>query len=504
MPYRLDSSTAVAVIGAGTMGAGIAQLAAQAGHSVRLLDAQPGAAAAAQGRIAEELSDAVRRERLSAADRDGVLERIEVVAQLHELSTCGLAIEAIVEHLESKQALLSGLETVLHEHAVIASNTSSISITALAQRLLHRGRLIGWHFFNPATHMRLVEVVAGADTDPALVAAMHELSSRWGKFAVEAPNTPGFLVNRVARPFYGEALRLLAEQVASVSVIDRLLREGGGFAMGPFELMDLIGVDVNLAVTESVFQATGYDSRYVPHWIQQELVRGGRLGRKSGRGFYDYETALEEETPVRTTAAVAPVRHAREALLLAPLLARLRAAGVPCERDERLGPESCAIDEALVMLSDGRSAAARAAELARPVLLLDLARDFASTPVLGVAMSPHSESARDKLAASLACADIELLPLGDAAGLVVLRTVCCLANEAADMLTWTPAKARDIDTAMRLGTSYPIGPLAWADALDPARVARVLGHLQQHYGEPRYRRAPRLSQLSFSGGRFHD
>ena len=281
MPYSLNTSTAVAVIGAGSMGAGIAQLAAQSGHPVRLFDAQPGAAAAALQRIAADLAGAVQRGKLDAAARDAVLARIGVAEQVDALAGCGIAVEAIVERLDAKQALLRQLEATLGPDAVLATNTSSISITAVAQGLQHPQRLIGWHFFNPATRMKLVEVIPGIETDPALVAAMHALSRAWGKTSVDAPNAPGFIVNRVARPYYAEGLRLLAERLAPAPAIDKLMREAGGFAMGPFELMDLIGLDVNLSVTESVFQATAFDPRYAPHLVQQELVRSGRFGRKS-------------------------------------------------------------------------------------------------------------------------------------------------------------------------------------------------------------------------------
>lgn len=505
MTYRLDTATPVAVIGAGTMGAGIAQLAAQAEHPVRLYDMQSHAADAARERIAADLEVGVSRGRLRAAQRAAILSRIEVVKQLESLAVCGLAIEAIVERLDAKQALLSELEQVLPAEAVLATNTSSISITQVAQGLQHRQRFLGWHFFNPATRMKLVEVIAGLDTDPVLVSQMQELSARWGKTALLAPNTPGFLVNRVARPYYAESLRLLAERIASVPVIDALLRESGGFPMGPFELMDLIGLDVNLSVTESVFVTTAFDSRYAPHWIQQELVRAGRIGRKSGKGFYEYEpmslpssvpTLVPEDAPV-------PVRYASDMGLLTPLLDRLMAAGVKLALDASIARESMAFGGTRVMLCDGRTATECAAEGQGAVVLLDLALDYASTPLLGAAASAGAEAQLRSFAAVLAAAGVGVLPLADVAGLVVLRTVCCLVNEAADVMSWAGASARDIDCAMCLATAYPKGPLAWADALGPSRVLRTLANLQAHYGDARYRRAPQLSRVHFARGRFH-
>lgn len=505
-PQILDASTRVAVIGAGSMGAGIAQLAAQAGHAVCLHDAQPGAAARGRERIAADLDGAVKRGRLSADERAAILARVTVTEAIEALAGCGLAVEAIVEKLEPKQALFRRLQELLGPEAVLATNTSSISVTAVAQGLAHPQRLIGWHFFNPATRMKLVEIIRGVETDAALLPALHALSRAWGKTAVDAPNAPGFLVNRVARPYYAEGLRLLAERIAPAPAIDRLLREAGGFALGPFELIDLIGVDVNLAVTESVFQATGFDARYAPHLIQQELVRSGRLGRKSGRGFYDHGegAAKPEVAMVEPAAAPATLRCATDAELLAPLLARLQAAGVGIEVDERLPAGSVQLGATRIALTDGRTAAEHGAAEGQPLLLLDLARDYATTPLLGAAAGPGGEPALPALAALLQPAGIALVALADVAGLVVMRSVACLANEAADVMSWSGSAAQDIDIAMVLGTAYPQGPLTWADALGPARVARLLGHLQAHYGEARYRCAPALSRLRHAGGRFHD
>ena len=503
MGYSLDSQTLVAVIGAGSMGAGIAQLAAQSGHAVRLHDAQGGAAASALSRIAADLDGAVKRGKLDAAERDAVLARIGVADDISALAGCGLVVEAIVERLDVKQSVLRALESALGPDAVLATNTSSISITAVAQGLHHPQRLIGWHFFNPATRMKLVEVIPGVETDPALVPAMHALSKAWGKTSVDAPNAPGFIVNRVARPYYAEGLRLLAEGLAPAPAIDRLMREAGGFALGPFELMDLIGLDVNLSVTESVFQATGFDPRYAPHLIQQELVRGGRFGRKTGRGFYAYG----KDVPAPVVPNVAPgdsggtLAAAANLGLLGPLVQRLQAAGVRVTMHDGLPDETLALGSTRIALTDGRTAAERCKGNA--LILLDLARDFSTTTTLGAAPSRTAAAQLPALAALLQAARIALIRLNDVAGLALMRTVCCLANEAADVMTWTGTRAADIDTAMRLGTAYPVGPLAWADAIGPSRVAAVLANLQAHYGEVRYRRAPALSALQHDGGTFH-
>jgi len=502
MTWTLDSSTIVGVIGAGSMGAGIAQLAAQSGHAVRLFDAQAGAAERALTRIDADLAAAVKKGRLDEHERAGVRSRLAAVESLEALAGCGLVVEAIVERLDAKQALFKQLEGLLDSRAVFATNTSSISISAVAQGLAHPQRLIGWHFFNPPTRMKLVEVIRGVETDPALATGLHALGKSWGKSSVDAPNAPGFIVNRVARPYYAEGLRLLGERIAEPQAIDRLLREAGGFALGPFELIDLIGADVNLSVTESVFAATGWDSRYAPNLIQQELVRAGRYGRKSGRGFYDYrDGAKAPEAAVVAPAANVPAAVASaQPGLLAPLVERLRSAGVPIATDAALPSESLRVGGVIAVLTDGRTLAERAAASPEPMLLLDLARDFSTTTVIGATGSDESLQA---LAALLKAGQIELIALADVAGLVLMRTVACLANEAADVMTWTGTTAADIDIAMRLGTAYPIGPLAWADAIGVSRIVGLLAHLQAHYGDARYRRSPLLSARHYSKGRFH-
>ena len=505
MAFAIDKATPVAVIGAGSMGAGIAQLAAQSGHPVRLFDTQPGASERALGRIDADLAGAVKRGRMDEAERAAVCSRLQPVADFAALAGCGLAVEAIVEKLEAKKGLFAELEKVLAPDAILATNTSSISITAIAQGLANPRRVVGWHFFNPVTRMKLVEVIPGVETDPALVTAMHALGKAWGKTSVDAPNAPGFIVNRVARPYYAEGLRMLAERIAKPEAIDRLLREAGGFAMGPFELIDLIGADVNLSVTESVFAATAWDTRYAPHIIQQELVRAGRFGRKSGAGFYSY--AEGAKAPVAATVAAAesapPLRAAADAGLLGPLVERLRGTGATIETDAMLPPETIRIGTAVVGLTDGCTLAERRADAmggTAPSVLLDLARDYATTSALG---ATGSAEALADLAALLKPASIDVIALDDVAGLVVMRTIAGLVNEAADLMTWTGTRAADIDTAMRLGMAYTLGPLAWADAIGASRAAAVLENLHRHYGEPRYRRSPRLARAHFTKERFH-
>ena len=296
----------VGVIGAGAMGRGIAQVAAAAGHGVILADADSGAVQAARASIGKALSRDVEKQRRSQADADAVLARIVdaggVGGGYDAFRSCGLVIEAVVERLDVKQGLFRALEGVVAPDAVLATNTSSLSVAAIAGACERPERVIGVHFFNPAPVMPLVEIVPAITTEPGLTERVTSLVAGWGKTTVVATDTPGFIVNRVARPFYGESLRQLEEGVADVATIDWAMRELGGFRMGPFELMDFIGNDVNYAVTRSVFESFFYDPRYAPALTQQRLVEAGLYGRKRDRGYYDYREGATKPEPVKDDA----------------------------------------------------------------------------------------------------------------------------------------------------------------------------------------------------------
>lgn len=282
-----DSIQRVAVIGAGTMGLGIAQVAAMAGYAVQLFDARADAVDKALGQIDKNLQQGVARGKVSPEAAVKTLSLIDKVEQLHEINA-DLAIEAIVEELGLKQNLLAELEKILPEEALICTNTSSIAVTKIAAGLKFRHRFLGMHFFNPAHIMKLVEVVATSETNEKALQQALAFVSSLGKVPVVANDSPGFIVNRVARHFYVESLRVLEEQVASFEDIDKLL-EASGFRMGPFRLMDLIGVDTNFAVTSTMYQGFHQDPKFRPSRIQEQKVAAGHLGKKTGRGFYRYE-----------------------------------------------------------------------------------------------------------------------------------------------------------------------------------------------------------------------
>ena len=305
----LDPRAKIGVVGAGAMGAGIAQLAATHGHAVALEDTDSNAIMRATGAIMKNLDRLVEKGKLTNEDATAIRDRIDLsvaddsdASSLDDFHDCAVVIEAVVENLDVKRSLFARLESVVADDAVLATNTSSLSITAIASGCRHPERIVGIHFFNPPTVLPLVEIVPGLATSPSVTAWARAIVDSWGKTTVLASDTPGFIVNRVARPFYGEALRIFEEGIADMPTIDWAMRELGGFRMGPFELMDFIGNDVNFAVTRSVFEATYFDPRYKPSVTQQRLFEAGFFGRKTGRGYYDYGPDAKPPEPVRDRA----------------------------------------------------------------------------------------------------------------------------------------------------------------------------------------------------------
>lgn len=282
----------IGIVGAGAMGSGIAQIASQAGHDVVLFDLSQEALTFSSSKLQKVMNRLIEKGKVTSDEAIAIQERIVRTTMVTSLKDCDLIIEAVVEDLEVKKRVFKSIEEIASKEAIIASNTSSLSITSLASFCAHPERVVGLHFFNPAPLMPLVEIIPALQTNRDLPKQLTDLMRKWGKSPVIAKDTPGFIVNRVARPFYGEALRILDEGIADVSTIDAAMRQSG-FRMGPFQLMDLIGHDVNYAVTKSVFKSFYYDPRYMPSITQLKLVEAGWLGRKSGRGFYNYNKENE-------------------------------------------------------------------------------------------------------------------------------------------------------------------------------------------------------------------
>ncbi len=501
----LDRGDIIAVVGCGAMGAGIAQVAA-AGHRVLMADARPGAAAKAVQGIGDALAKLVERGKMAEAARADLLARLQPVDGLADLAPARLVVEAIVEELEAKRDLFRELEGIVAADAILATNTSSLSVTAIAAPLTRPERVAGLHFFNPAPLMALVEVVSGLATDRAVADTLFATAAAWGKCPVHARSTPGFIVNRVARPFYAEGLRALQEQAADPATLDAVMRECGGFRMGPFELMDLIGHDVNFAVTRSVHAAFFGDPRYQPSLIQQELVEAGRLGRKTGRGFYDHSPGALRPAAADLPDAPRPSRVSVEGSLgpAQGLVQLIRDSGIAVEECD--GPGRLLVDGMTLALTDGRSATRRAAESGcRDLVLFDLALDHATATRIAITAADGASDEAIVAAAGLFQAlGKRVSRLDDLPGLLVMRTVAMLANEAADAVLHGVASAADIDTAMIKGVNYPTGPLAWAEAIGLDRVVGVLDALADTYGEDRYRASALLRRKVWGGTTFHD
>jgi 3-hydroxybutyryl-CoA dehydrogenase len=504
MGLVVSADATVLVVGAGIMGSGIAHAAAQAGHPVLLFDSRDGAAAEALRRLTSAMQSQVAKGKLTAEAAAGILARVQPIQMLEAARDVRLVVEAIVENLEAKQGLFHKLEHLVDRACLLASNTSSISITALAQGLAHPGRVVGMHFFNPVPSMKLVEVVSGLHTEPEVAEAVFELSFRWGKVPVHARSTPGFIVNRIARPYYAETLALLAERAAEPAVLDACLR-GAGFRMGPCELMDLIGHDTNFAVTQSVYAANFFDKRYVPSLVQRELVDAGWLGRKSGRGFFDHrEGAARPALPAFEPLAELPqatqvVVHG-EGPVAERLAAALATAGAPLHRQKAaswIGLEVLQDSRSLhLRLTDGRSAS----QLGGDVAVFDLIAAPLAEPGVALAWAPASR-ARDSWVEDaprwLQAAGFLPMRVADAPGLVVARTIAMLINEAADAVHQGVCTPDGADAAMKLGVNYPAGPFEWLGRWDIRAVIGLLDTLDAHYRGERYRVSPGLRRLAW-------
>ncbi|MEV7277078.1 3-hydroxyacyl-CoA dehydrogenase [Streptomyces sp. NPDC093111] len=486
----IDPSRTVAVVGTGTMGQGIAQVALLAGHRVRLYDSAPGRAEEAVTGVAARLDRLVEKGRLDAALRAAAVTRLHAADGLAELADAALVVEAIVERLEVKQRLFADLEEIVGEDTVLATNTSSLSVTAIAGGLRLPGRFVGMHFFNPAPLLPLVEIVSGFATEPAAATRAYETARSWGKTPVRCADTPGFIVNRIARPFYAEALRLYEEGAADPATIDAALRESGGFRMGPFELTDLIGQDVNEAVTRSVWESFFQDPKFTPSLAQRRLVESGRLGRKSGHGWFPYAEGSVRPEPHTAPPAKAPATvTVRGDLGPAGALVELfEQAGITVRRKGGTGYVALPGGGRL-HLADGETSFEF---LDEEVVYFDLALDYARAGriVLSTAARTSPETLEEAVGLFQALGK-QVSVIGDVPGMIVARTVALLADLAADAVDRGVASAEDVDTAMRLGVNYPAGPLEWAGRIGFAGLRDLLGNLHERYPTGRY--APSLA-----------
>lgn len=477
----------IGVVGAGTMGIGICEVAAAHGHQVLLFDLNQALAEQAIKQLQERLKKRVFKGKISKTEAAELVARIQLVDGLSGLSACDLVVEAIVEDLAIKQQLFQQLETITSSLTLLATNTSSISITAIAAALKDPTRLFGLHFFNPAPVMKLVEVIAGLRSDPAHLAAATELCRAWKKTPVQAQSTPGFIVNRVARSYYGETLKMYQEQLAGFAHIDAVMTEAAGFRMGPFALMDLIGIDVNYAVSQTVYQAMFNDPRFRPSLIQGEMVSANTLGRKTQLGFYDYTegAARPKGDYIFSEANFDQIIVPEEETFFSAMFCDF-------EYDQRKWQgDQVLIGGCRLLMSDGRTARQMEAATDSPVCVVDWSFDYSRSQSVNLSFGPRVDQyMRNRVVAVFNHMGKEVLITADQPALVAARTLAMLINEAADAVFNGVCSEKDVDLAMRYGVNYPKGLLAYGAELGWSRVAKTLECLHHWFGDDRYRLSP--------------
>jgi len=511
----------VGVLGAGTMGAGIAQLAVQMGAKTILYDPFPEALLKGAERIAKGIAREVEKGRVAAQCGEELERLLLTTGELAPLAQAELVIEAAPERLDLKHRLLGELCQVVGERCVIATNTSSIPVTAVAAGATHPERVVGMHFFNPAPRMRLVEVIAGLRSGQEALALVEAVGRAMGKEVIRATDGPGFLVNRCNRPFLLEALRLLQEQVAPIETIDRIVRQGGGFPMGPFELSDLVGVDTGFDVARSFYELSFGEPRWRPSPIAARYVAAGLHGRKTGRGYYAYEQGKPHRPPDEPPPPAAKPEVGGGGLVVisgsTALAQELRsaAAAVGYRVSDGVGRSH---DELPALILECDVAPRPPVGASGPRLVALISGSLAELDPTGSSVGFHLlppfdgcelvELTKGPGSSPTVVARAEQLfrALGkhtvwveDCPGLVLGRIVCQLINEAAFALGEGVGSAKDIDTGMVLGLNHPRGPLEWADLIGLDHVLAVLEALHREYGEERYRPAPLLRRLVRQG-----
>ena len=488
----------IGVVGTGAMGRGIAQVLAQCGCTVHLHDANAAAIDAAKKQIGDVFTKLVEKGKLDAAARDAALARLMPARALAQLANCALVVEAIVENLDAKRALFHQLENIVSPDAVLASNTSSLSVTAIAAGCKHPGRVAGWHFFNPVPLMKVAEVIDGLATDAAIGDALMALTLRFGHTPVRTKDTPGFIVNHAGRGFGTEALRIVGEGICTFADVDRVMRDAAGFRLGPFELMDLTALDVSHPVMEAIYRQFYDEPRFRPSVITAQRLAGGLLGRKTMAGFYRYDDdapeVAESPAPIALPASVWISRDHAEAQgeltwLVQKMGATVEAENVPSE-DALIVVTPLGGDATSAAIAEGLDPERTVAiDLLTP---LALRRTLMTTPVT-------LPEVRDEAHGLFASDGVPVTMIRDSAGFIAQRMLAMIVNIACDIAQQRIATPSDIDLAVRLGLGYPKGPLAMGDALGPMRLLTVLRTMQEFYGDPRYRPSPWLTRRALLG-----
>lgn len=480
----VGAGAVAAVVGCGAMGRGIAQLLAEAELTVRLLDAQPGAAVSARTSIAAALEKLVARGKRTAAAAAAATARLCPVDAVSDLAGATLVVEAVVEDLEAKRRLLAEVEAIVQDGAILATNTSSLSVAAIAAACKQPERVAGFHFFNPAPVMKVVEVVAARRTELGVCDALSALARRFGHTPVRATDTPGFVINHAGRGYVTEGLKILAEGICEPAVLDAVLRDACGFKLGPCELLDFTGLDVSHPVMESIYHQYYEEPRYRPQVLTQRMAEGRLLGRKSGSGFYAYRDGRPLPAPVPDPPDVpAP----RVWIDRAPAAAEVKKALAPgVELDEGARP---AEDSLIVVAPVGRDAThaivARELDARRSVAFDAL---FPGRSLRCLFANPGLEEGwRERARAAFAAQGVAVHLVRDSIGLVAQRVLSHIVNVACSIAEQRIAAPADIDRAVQLGLAYPEGPLAWGDAVGANNVLQILEQMLLATGDPRYR-----------------
>lgn len=489
----------VGVVGTGTMGQGIVQVAATAGCRVLIFDSREHAAAEAKKSIKAILERLTEKRKITDSAAHATLERIAIASSLSELSHCDVVVEAIVEDLKAKRALFAELDRIVADRCILATNTSSLSITEIASACSQPGRVAGLHFFNPVPLMRLVEVVHGIRTNTRVSEALVRLGEKFGKYVVRAKDTPGFLVNHVGRAYMPEALRILAENITSAEDVDRVMRDSAGFRMGPIELLDLVGVDVAHPVMEAIYKQYYEEPMYRPSTLTRAHLAAGLLGRKSGEGFYRYQEGQRLSTPEDTPSAALPtsvwVSHrfapGRDNVLsvLEGLATRLESGPTPSS------------DALCIVTPVGADATSTILEEQ-----LDPARTVAIDTIFDMAKrctimtTPATATAYRGAAHSLfVSANRAVTVINDSPGFIAQRIVAMIVNVACKIAQQGIASPANIDLGARFGLNYPMGPLELGDKLGARTVLHILESLYTFYGESRYRPVAWLKRRALLG-----
>lgn len=503
-PDSNSSDVIVGIVGCGVMGRGIAQIAVLAGAQIRLADSRAGASIAARDALLATFDMLVEKGRLDKTLAVAVGERLHACAGIDELAGSHVVIEAIVENLPAKKALFSELERIVGPDAILATNTSSLSVTSIAVGLQHPERVAGFHFFNPVPLMKIVEVIGGLLTTPDTADYLLALGRHWGHAAVRAKDTPGFIVNHAGRGFGTEGLRVLAEDVTTVDTLDKILRDCAGFKLGPCELMDLVGLDVSHPVMESIYQQYYEEPRFRPQGLTRQMLTAGLLGKKTGHGFYRYDASGKKETlpePAPSTALPPSVWLSRARPQLAERIAALIAqAGVRLEDGDR--PSADALCIVTPLGDDATSCCAREQLDARRTVGVETLFDLTRRRV--VMTTPGTSQTYSDMACGLFGSDgAKISVIRDSTGLIAQRVVAHIINIACEIAQQGIADPLDIDRAVQLGLGYPHAPLAWGDQLGPHIVLTILSNLQQQTGDARYRPSAWLQRRALLGLSLH-